>query len=342
MRILIVRLGSLGDVVHAIPLAAAIREHLPDAEITWVVESPHAPLVELVPAVHRIERWKPRAIAGEEGVLAVVRRLRGHAFDWAIDVQGLLKSAVLARLSGATRVVGFDRASLREPAAARFYDDRVSPAAGQHVTRLNLSLLQPLGVAATGTSFPITDVVSRPAEEALHAAGGDAALLNPGAAWPNKRWRPERFGALARRVHEQTGLRSIVTWGPDEAPLARAVVEAAGDAAVLAPPTRIADLAALLRRTRVAISGDTGPLHLAAAVGTPLVGLYGPTDPARNGPWDPDDIVVSRYLTCDCHYDRRCHRADWCLDDIEVATVVDEVVRRLAAGAGARTSHRDR
>jgi ADP-heptose:LPS heptosyltransferase len=153
--------------------------------------------------------------------------------------------------------------------------------------------------------------------------------MNPGAAWPNKRWPAERFAALAARLHAASGLRSLVLWGPGEADLAAAVVHPAGGAAVVAPPTSVADLVAVVARARVIVSGDTGPLHVAAAVGTPAVGIYGPTDPARNGPWGRSDVTVSRTDRCACHHQRRCRVRAWCLDDIGVAELERAVLARL-------------
>jgi ADP-heptose:LPS heptosyltransferase len=156
-------------------------------------------------------------------------------------------------------------------------------------------------------------------------------LLNPGAAWPNKRWPPDRFGAIAGWIRERYGLRTLVLWGPGERALADAVSAASVGAASAAPATSIADVLALARDARLVISGDTGPLHLAAAVSAPVVGLYGPTTAARNGPWRPDDVTVSRYEGCACHYERRCRRASRCIDEIAVADVQRAVEARLAA-----------
>ena len=161
--------------------------------------------------------------------------------------------------------------------------------------------------------------------------GGRFALLNPGAAWPNKRWPPSRLAEVAIVLRERHGLTSVVLWGPGEEALAQEVVEAANGAAVLSPPTTIRDLVALTRGAALMVSGDTGPTHIAAAVGTPIVGIYGPTRPARNGPLSPHDVTVSRDAVCACHHLRQCTRDRMCLLDIEVAEVVDAVERRLAA-----------
>src|SRR5262249_29359052 len=149
-------------------------------------------------------------------------------------------------------------------------------------------------------------VDSAVARQAREASGGRYALLNPGAAWPNKQWPPARFGSIAAALHDRHGLRSVVLWGPGEIALAREVVAAASGAALLAEPSSIADLVALARGATVMVSGDTGPTHIASAVGTPVVGLYGPTRPARNGPLDAQDVSVSRHEICRCHHLRRC------------------------------------
>jgi ADP-heptose:LPS heptosyltransferase len=155
--------------------------------------------------------------------------------------------------------------------------------------------------------------------------------VNPGAAWPNKRWPASRYGAVARAINERRGLRTIVSWGPGEEPLAQEVVRGSSGAAILSPPTSIADLVALVRGASLMISGDTGPMHIAAALGTPIVGLYGPTRPSRNGPWAAGDITISRDAVCRCHHLRRCISDRMCLLDIEATEVVNAVERRLAA-----------
>ena len=157
------------------------------------------------------------------------------------------------------------------------------------------------------------------------------ALLNPGAAWPNKRWPPERFGAVALWLHRQHALPSAVLWGPDGEHLAADVAAASAGTAHLAPRTSIADLVALARAATLMVSGDTGPLHIAAAVGTPVVGIYGPTSEARNGPWSNEDVTVSRFGACECHYRRWCRANRWCIGDVSVEEVTGAVDRRLSA-----------
>ena len=176
----------------------------------------------------------------------------------------------------------------------------------------------------------------RPAlDEIRHQGVTEFALLNCGAAWPNKRWPAERFGQIAAWLRDTHGLGSVALWGPGEAGLAADVVRVSGGAAVAAPATDLRDLVALSRAARLMVSGDTGPTHIAGAAGTPIVAIFGPTDPARNGPWDARDEIVSRYPACGCHYQRRCRRPanEWCLLQVDVADVQRAIDRRLAATA---------
>ncbi len=327
---LLVRLGALGDIVHAMPVVAALRAAHPDARIGWLVHPRFAPLLEVVAgldAIHPLDRRSGAA------TLSAVRRLR---YDVCLDLQGLLKSAAVARLSGARRVIGFARPWLREPAAALAYSETGGRGDG-HVIAKNLSLLAMVGIDAPPIHFelrlPETPVVPCTREILGLPPDEPFAVINPGAAWPNKRWPAERFGALARQMLERHALTSAVLWGPDEATLAAAVARASGGAALMAPQTSMVEMLTLARAARIVVSGDTGPLHLAAAAGTPVVGLYGPTPPERNGPWDPRDVTVSAHDRCACVFKRQCTAQAWCLESIPVETVIDAVTGRLGVPA---------
>lgn len=337
-RILLVRLGALGDIVHAVPAAAALRHAFPHAGIDWLVDAKHREIVELVTVVDRVVTLQSPTIAGWS---AAVRDLRRTAYDVAIDLQGLLKSAVLARASGAARIVGFSIWHLREKTARPFYSDVQETEPG-HVIAKNLRLLRSVGVDDDTIRFPLAAAPS-PALDLLQArvAAGPFALINPGAAWPNKRWPAERFGELAGFLKEQCGLTPVVLWGPGEERLADSVIAASANAAIAAPPTGLADLVALSRAAALVVSGDTGPLHIATAVGTPTVSLFGPTDPERNGPYRPDDVVVSQYDACGCHYDRQCHEVAWCLGNVTVAEVSAAVQQRLSSSRSGRLPAED-
>jgi len=332
-RILVVRLGALGDIVHAIPVAAALRRSFPEARIDWLVGAKHREILDLVPVVDR------RLVFQDSSFVSAVRELRAAHYDVAFDVQGLIKSAALARSSGARRVVGFSASYARERLARAFYTDAHDPGRGgsydaretRHVVEINLGLLQAIGLTVARPEFPIEHVDSAAARQVAGQTGGRYALINPGAAWPNKRWPPARFAAVARALRERHALASAVLWGPAEQPLAEDIVAASAGAAVLAPKTTIADLVALARGSTVMVSGDTGPTHVASALGVPIVGIYGPTRPSRNGPLLPADVTVTRDATCQCHHLRQCRRERMCLEEIAVDEVIDAVDRRLAS-----------
>jgi lipopolysaccharide heptosyltransferase I len=329
-RFLIVRLGSLGDVVHAIPAVAALKHRHPDVAIDWVVDPRYADLVKLVTVVDRAVPFDPR---GRYLALPdMIRMLRRMGYEAVIDLQGLLKSAALSWTTGAPRVIGFSRAHLREQAARFFYSETQDPGDVPHVIHKGIALMRALGVSDASIAFPMAVPPSRAAATVAARFGSSAyALINPGAAWPNKRWPPERFGALAATIRERRGLGSVVLWGPGEEATASAVVAASRGAAEPAPATSITDLVAMAKGASLMVSGDTGPLHIAAAVGIPIVALFGPTRAERNGPWSPSDISLSRFDHCVCHYERRCRRSRPCIDDISVDEVIAAVERRVAA-----------
>ena len=333
MNVLIVRLGALGDLVHAVPAAAAIRAAHPDARIDWLVDAKHRAIVDLVAVVDRSIAIERRSAGGW---FDVVKRLRGEHYDWAVDFQGLIKSGLLARASGARRIAGFSKDQLRETSARVFYTDVEGlPPDGRegHVLRKNLRLLRTMGIEDARVTFPFRRVDSPALAAVRTGAEGDRpfALVNPGAAWPNKRWPPADYGHVAAFLRDIHGLRSFVLWGPGETATAQAVVDASEGAARLAPQTTVADILALSAAAAIVVSGDTGPLHIATAAGAPTVSIFGPTDPDRNGPFDPADLTVSRFPACRCHYRRRCHEHNWCLAGIPASEVTEAIRQRLAS-----------
>jgi heptosyltransferase I len=337
-RILIVRLSALGDIIHALPVLAALREANPSATIDWVVDARHAGLFHHVEGVTRrivvraeasADRGDVVTFAGTVGFLGVVRFLRQQQYDVAFDLQGLIKSGAIVGSSGAARVIGFAPGRLREPQAAWFYSEAVTSPVDAHVVYKNLGVLSQVGITPGPPRFPLRVPASAIADE-IAAQLGSYVVLNPGGGWPNKRWPPSRLGELAIRIRERFDVNSVVIWGKREEALADAVVAASDEAAVRVPATELGDLIAINARAMLVVSGDTGPLHIAGALGTPIVGLYGPTVPSRNGPWDADDEVVSRSGECDCYHKRECSRSTPCLNDVSVNEVFAAVGRRLA------------
>jgi heptosyltransferase I len=347
---LIVRLGSFGDIIHSLPVAAALRAAFPRAHIDWLVDARYRAILDLVPAIdRRLVLGQPRpASAGSRansapgfsrwsGLPDAIREFRRSRYEVAFDLQGLVKSAVLARISGAPRVIGFSTRHLRERWARVFYSETFDPPPSAHVIDKNLAMLALVGIMNPAREFPLdagpSSIAHRVRGLLNIGADGRFVAVNPGAGWPNKRWPPERFGALAVLLQARHRLPSVVVWGPGEEEIARAVVDGSQGRARLAPPTTLSDLIELLRAATLVVAGDTGPLHIAGAVRTPIVGIYGPTNPARNGPWDPRDVTVSRFGVCVCHHKRRCRRPVACVVDIPVEEVMAAADRVLAGPA---------
>jgi heptosyltransferase-1 len=338
VRALVVRLSSIGDVIHTLPAAAALRRQ--GWDVGWLVEPLSRPLLEANPAVSAVT-VAPAARAFRFSVArAAATRLRAERYDVALDFQGLWKSAGWARVSGATRTMGFGGAWRREPASAWLVGGTAPvPTDAVHVIDKNLALLRPLGIDTLGLRefpLPLARVEEESVARQLADLGLDAfVVLNAGGGWRNKLWPPERYGALAIRLRER-GVRSLVTWGPGEEDRADRVVAASEGAAVRCFRTTLVELIAVLRRARLVVAADTGPLHLACAVGTPVVGIFGPTDPARNGPFDPADLVVRHAPPCAPCHRRQCPVHEGVMGTIEVAEVVAAIDQRLDAGARSR------
>ena len=286
--IVIVKLSAIGDVLHGVPVAVALKRAFPAARIGWAVEGRAADVLAGHPAVDHLFRLPRGWLTSPRAVLAVHRQLRWFGADVAIDLQGLMKSGVVAALSGAATRIGHARPESREWSWLTYTDPVASSAA--HVIDRNLALLAPLGVAAAAVGFdmprwPVSRLRVTRWLQALRLPR-PPVLFNPGAGWHSKRWPVERFAAAARGVARRDGQPVIVVWGGDQerAAAERIVADACGGA-VAAPATSLQDLGELCRLSRAFVSGDTGPLHLAAAVGTPCVGLFGPVPASRNGPY---------------------------------------------------------
>lgn len=331
MKALLVRLSSIGDVVHTLPALAALHRH--GWEAGWVVEPPSRVLLDDNPLLAQVVGAPPAKAFRAREALAALRAVRREGYDAALDFQGLWKSAAWARLSGAHRVLGYARPWRREPSSAVLVGEGVSrPPGTPHVMDKNLALLRPLGIEAVGLrEFPLpfsADAVARVDRGLTALGGGEIAILNAGGGWASKLWPAERFGELAKGLRAR-GLRPVVSWGPGEEALAESVVAASDGAAVRSFPTTLLDYVELARRARLVVAADTGPLHLACAVGTPVVALFGPTDPARNGPFAPGDLVVRRVPPCAPCYRRGCLRHAGVMQGIAVSEVIEAAERRL-------------
>ena len=333
-RLLIVRLSAMGDVIHTLPAAYALREAYPNATIGWLIEerwaellcapgaprrgprSPQRPLADWVHTVN-LTGWLKSlgTIATLQQIATVWNDVRAAGYEIAVDLQGAIRSALLARWSGAGIVYG--AAEPRESPASMCYT-RTAVARGSHVIDQNVSVAE--AVAQQRMKTPRVELPHDQAAEArihmrLSEQGiTDFAILNPGAGWGAKRWPAERYGQVAGRLASE-GVRSIVNCGPGEESLAREAEAASGGAAT-AMKCSITELIALTRRARLFVGGDTGPMHLAAALGVPVVAIFGPTDPARNGPYGTRSIVLRNSASPTSHVRR------WQPDEgmLEIAT----------------------
>lgn len=341
MRVLFVKLGAIGDIVHTLPALAAVRHGLPHAEIDWVVESRSAEILRgnrLINRLIEVDTHSVRSGWSPERMLSEIKRqsapLRSRKYDVAIDLQGLLKSSAIAKISGAKRRLGFDKANLREPSARIMYTGKVAVPPGINVIHKNLSLVRgalDIPVGNEPCEFPIeTTAEHRHEAEAIAGrAAGTFALLNPGGGWVTKLWRSADFGRLAKRVWEEAGVEPIIVTGPGESHLAaEAQANAGGFEIIHAEPT-LKGFYELAKRAVVYVGGDTGPTHIAAAAGTPIVGIFGPTEWWRNGSPRAADICVGRDdIGCrvECHR-RTCSK--WICMDISVDAVFEAVTRRI-------------
>ena len=340
-RFLVIRLSSIGDIVHALPAVAALGRAYPQAEIHWVVETRYAGLLAGNPYVHSVlkldtlgwrEHWASAATLEE--ALRGLRALREASYDAAIDFQGLWKSALIARLSRSRERLGLAEPWLREPGAAVFYTDRVSPAGRSHVIDQYFALAEHLGARGGQWEFPLprTAEDDRYVEHQLEVLGAEEFIIvNPGGGWKAKCWAPEDYAALIRSLGTGLPWKILLTGSPDEQELISEILIRAGMKQALYFASTLVQFIALARRAKLFVGGDTGPLHLAAAVGTPVVAIYGPTDPARNGPFSADDIALSGSGPID-HTRRGASPAY--IRGVPVDSVLRAITERLARAHG--------
>jgi len=314
--VLIVRLSAIGDVVHALPVLDALRRALPKARIGWIVEELSAPLLENHPQLDRLyvipkKRWKAdfRGMFAKE-IQPFFAAVKADGWDAAIDLQGLTKSGLVSWASGAPRRVGFAGESSRE-INALFANRRIAPGASDvHVVQRNLSLLRGLGIEpsadAAGT-IGLRDEEKAAMRAKLRDAGWDGAApllaLNPGAGWASKLWPTERFAETGARLHRERGMVPLIVWGPKEEPLRDAIardLERDGIPFVVAPPTRIRELAVLISLCSGFVGGDTGPTHLAGLLRVPTVSVFGASDGRRNRPWPLEGTALVQRTDLAC------------------------------------------
>jgi len=344
----------MGDVIHTLPAAQALRQAFPHAVIGWLIEERWAELLcapgegrrgprseqrPLVDWVHTVDLkgWGKSlfSVPTIEHIARVWNDVRAAQYEVALDLQGAIRSAVIGSWSGAPVVYGAREP--REGPAALWYTRQATPR-GAHVIEQNLSIVEVLTghmMVVPAIEFPRDCSAEELVERRLQSAGiREFAILNPGAGWGAKQWPAERYGQVARAV-AKCGVQSIVNYGPGEEDLAREVEDASGGTARRLQSS-ISELIALTRRAKLFVGGDTGPLHLAAALRVPVVGIFGPTDPARNGPYATRSAVLRNPASATTH--ARNPRRDETMLAISVEEVVD-AARRLLTGKVAEARH---
>jgi ADP-heptose:LPS heptosyltransferase len=333
-RFLVVRLGSLGDIVHTFPAVAALREAFSFAQIVWLTHPRWSALIESSELATEIWETETRSY---NSLREVIGRVRKADFTTAIDYQGLWKSATLPFLARVPRRIGFSSQTIREFGVPILYTDRVASTA-THIADQNGELSRHAG-ARNGVA-PFSLAVSSIQEAfVLQLLRGYSisryVVLSPAGGWRSKCWPPERYGALCQKICSDLGMRCVLNYGPGEEECAAAVKAASGEADPIAYNGSLGQLMPLLRNAVCIVAGDTGPLHLAVALGTPTVALFGPTDPARNGPYrtaaTPGNDIVLRSPNAITTY-KRGDRPDPSLLEIAVETVFDAVRRQVESG----------
>ncbi len=294
-RFLITRLSAVGDCVHTIPIVHALRDRYPKCFIAWATQSGPATLLDGIAGIDELVRVPRDWMKSPRSWWQVRRQLRPMRIEVSIDPQSLSKSSMLGWLSGAKHRIGFERPQGRELSLLT-NRLRIHPAS-EHVVDRYLELLKPLGIRQPAVRFDMPDLSEVAVLTFLDANGLDEtsgfAVVNPGAGWPSKVWPAERYGAIAAHLGATHQVRTVVTWsGDDELEMARSICDAADGFAILAEPTSLPELRSLVRRAKLFVGSDTGPMHLAVAVGTPCVSIYGPTSPARCGPYGPGHVAL--------------------------------------------------
>jgi lipopolysaccharide heptosyltransferase I len=347
-RFLIIRLSSVGDIVHTLPAVTALGEKFPEAEIHWVIEKRHAPLLEGNPYVRRVVKldtlgWRKELLSPGtlEQIAGTGRALREISFDVAVDFQGLIKSAVIARLSRSHERLGFAEYWLREPAAGILYTERVTPRGCRHVIELNFSLIERLGVVPVPRrdwKFPLPhrEADERDVESRLASLGArEFIVISPGGGWKSKCWAPEKYAGLIRQLEPEITGKILLTGSPEEEPLIAKILQSASAPRAAYFPSTILQLIALARRARLFAGGDTGPVHLAEAVGTPVVMIFNAGDPLntpeRNGPFRSQDITV---VNRNGYFQPARNRNADFLRDVSVESVLAAIRERLARAYG--------
>lgn len=346
MNILIIKLSAIGDVIHTLPALNAIKNHYPDSKITWIVEEAAASIVQEHEALDRVlvskrKKWikgmvkKSSRPGSIKAILSFIKELRDTEYDLVIDFHQLLKSGILVWLTKGRVKAGFDKGMQHMEYSYIFLNKPIPPVSMEHHALLRgLMLIESLGITAKQVEYrlPVSLEHRQEIEKILEKNkiknSRMLIAINPVAQWKTKLWENKKFSQLADCLIKTYKADIIFTGGPDDLPVVQEIMNSMKEKAVnLAGKTTLKTLAALYEKTRFLISTDTGPMHLCASVGTPVIALFGPTAPWRTGPFGPNHEVIRLGLECSPCFKRRCYRKDiMCMKGIRVKDVMDRVI----------------
>lgn len=325
-KILVIKPSSLGDIVHSLPFLNAVKDAFPSAEIHWVVAKGLDGLLENHPMVKKLwvinkDQWKNLKKIKETAIeiKGLFKKLEDESYDLAIDLQGLLRSGILTYATRASVRVGFKEA--RE-GSRLFYTHKVKGGREIHAVDRYLKIASAVGCEIEDVKFPMPLIKESENVKKLKEDIGDYAVLVPGARWKTKRWLPANFGKLASMLD----IKTVIVGSSSDTEIAKGIEFCSGGKALsIAGKTDIKELISIIRGARYAITNDSGPMHIAAAFGIPVVAIFGPTNPVRTGPYGRNHIIVKSDIKCAPCYKKNCKSVK-CMDDVSVEKVYEAVM----------------
>jgi heptosyltransferase-1 len=322
-RILIVKPSALGDIIHALPVAIGIKKINPNAIVGWVVSRPYQEILENNPYIDKLFIFERKRWGGMNNFwqhkgefFELIHNIRAARFGTVLDLQGLLRSGIITLLSGAPRRIGFKNAREIAPFA---YNEWVTPPLRMHAIERYLLLAGQLGPMHMPLSLPLPQTPLYPKKMAAWGHGVPIVVLVPGARWPSKIWPAYHFAMLADMLIARMQAKVVLVGASSDCDIGRQILEhcqAASQVVNWIGQTSLADLTAIMVHAHLVVTNDSGPMHIATAVGTPTVALFGPTDPARTGPYGSQHVVLQARLPCEPCLQKICRRPDFCLKAI--------------------------
>lgn len=337
-KFLIIKLSALGDIVHTLPVSRTLRAEYPDAHIAWIIEEHYQELLQGNPDINEVipvrlkawrKNWNRKTL---EEIMQVIKKIRLRNFDAAFDLHGLIKSGVIALLSGARMKTGFHRKNCKEKISSIFTNKKGPYMRdGIHVIDMYLALVKtPLGIQKESKQFFLPETKEKKVEDFFQNHPELTARpiigINPGAGFESKLWDLERFAQLADRIAADLGCSILLTWGPGEEQKVQQIASSMKKKSWAAPATSIQESISLYKHLKLLVSCDSGPLHLCAALGVPTVSLFGPTDPVRNGAYGINNDTVHKTLSCSFCWKKKCPLGTQeCMKQVTVDEVFEAV-----------------